>query len=141
MSNPISLPGGYAPAFAIGYADTGGTMVVVENGRPLPVLPVNPAAAEPLFGTATTSQVVGPLLPTPGRAVQLTLTGTWRGTVALQRSHDGGQTRQNVTIAGSTWGQFTANACEPVWIEEEQGTQLFLDVALASGSVTYRLAQ
>jgi hypothetical protein len=71
----------------------------------------------------------------------LTLSGTWTGTVKLLRSVDGGTTRLPVTSAGLPYGAFTANACEPVWEESEAAALLYLDVTLASGTVTYRMGQ
>ena len=71
----------------------------------------------------------------------LSLTGTWQGTVQLMRSVDGGVTRHPLTIGGFTWGRYTGNACEPVWDEQEEGVELHLDIALASGTIGYRIAQ
>jgi hypothetical protein len=71
----------------------------------------------------------------------LQLSGTWTGTVKLLRSSDGGTTKLPLTLAGAAWGQFTANCCEPVWEESETAATLWLDVALTSGTLAYRLAQ
>jgi hypothetical protein len=71
----------------------------------------------------------------------LSLEGTWQGTVALQRSTDGGVHKLPVTIGGGPWARFTGNACEPVWEESESVAKLYLDIQLASGSLNYRLAQ
>ena len=82
--------------------------------------------------------------PRPGPsliAVMLELTGSWTGTVQLQRSSDGGATRQDVTMGGGQWGNYAANACEPVWDESELGAQLYLDIALDSGTLNYRVSQ
>ena len=46
-----------------------------------------------------------------------------------------------VTIGGSPWARFSGNCCEPVWEESETVAKLYLDIQLASGSLTYRLAQ
>jgi hypothetical protein len=61
--------------------------------------------------------------------------------VRLLRSTDGGATKLPVTVAGDTWAQFTANCCEPVWDESEASARLYLDIALTSGTITYRIAQ
>jgi hypothetical protein len=95
----------------------------------------------PLAGSASTTALVGPFVPVAGQPVVISLSGTWSGTVALLRSVDGGATRLPVTLAGRSWGQYTANACEPFWEEAEGAASLYLDIALQSGTVVYRLAQ
>lgn len=139
-SSPINLPAGYAPAFAIGFSEAG-VLSVVDTATPLPVQTMNNAAAPALQGTTGSSAVVGPFAPSIGRTVILSLSGIWTGSVRLLRSTDGGATKLPVTAGGYAWGTFTANACEQVWLEEEAGAALYLDVALTSGTVTYRLAQ
>ena len=144
MPTPIQNPTGYAIPRAVAYADVDGSMLQVSSAAPLPVAVLSTsgvAATTPLVGTATTTSVVGPYQPAIGRAVMLLLTGTWTGTVKVVRSVDGGTTKQPLTINGSTWGQFTTNCCEAVWDESESAARFFLDITLASGSVTYRLAQ
>lgn len=137
---PIQSPSGYAVSQAVAYADVDGSARLVSTAAPLPVTMGNPAVT-PLAGTAAASGQVGPFQPVPGRAVVLSLSGTWSGTVRLLRSADGGTTRLPLTVAGAGWGQFTANCCELVWEESESTAQLYLDITLASGSVSYRLAQ
>ncbi|MEY4953541.1 MAG: hypothetical protein RL299_1965 [Pseudomonadota bacterium] len=140
MPTPIQNPAGYVLTRAVAFADVDGTLVPVDANTPLPVtLGRTPTTA--LAGTASTTSVVGPYQPALGRPVMLTLTGTWSGTVRVTRSVDGGTTRQALTVAGSAWGQFSANACEAVWEESESAAALYLDITLASGSVTYRMAQ
>ena len=142
MPTPIQNPAGYAIPRAIAYADVDGSMLQVSNSAPLPVAVSGGAAATtPLTGIATVSAVVGPYQPAIGRAVMLLLTGTWTGTIKMVRSVDGGTTKQPLTINGTAWGQFTANCCEAVWDESESAARLYLDIALSSGSVTYRVAQ
>lgn len=142
MSNStISIPAGYAPAFAIGYSSEAGNLTIVDGMRPLPVQTVEMPTPEPLTGSTSISLLAGPIVPTPGRPVMLVLSGAWTGTVQLQRSSDLGATRQPVTIGGEPWGHFTANACEPAWIESEADAHLYLDIALTSGTLSYRMAQ
>jgi len=141
VPNPIQFPSGYAPAFAISYSDDLGGAKLVSNGQPMPVIPVAVNRPVALAGTASASGNAGPLEITAGRPVILTLSGTWTGTVTVQRSTDGGTTRNGLTAMGQTMGQFTTNACEPVWEDVEDGVQLYLNVALQSGSVTYRMGQ
>ena len=63
------------------------------------------------------------------------------GTVKVVRSTDGGATKLALAIGGSLWAQFTGNCCEAVWDESDAAARLYLDIALMSGSVSYRLAQ
>ena len=160
-TKPIKSPAGYVPAFAVGYSDPSGELAIVETLKPLPVilasgqpLPVTldtqdpitvvayaPPAPAPLAGTSLASGLAGPFVPVAGRPVVLTLAVVCGGSVRLSRAIDGGATRQPVTVAGIAWGRFTANACEPVWEEQEANARLYLEITLTSGSVTYRLAQ
>lgn len=140
MPTPIQNPSGYAVTRAVAFADVDGSMLQVAAATPLPVT-LGSVATTALAGTTTGTTVVGPYLPALDRPIMLTLTGSWSGTVTVTRSVDGGSTRQPLTVNGSPWGQFTTNCCEAVWDEAEAGAQLFLDIALTSGSLTYRLAQ
>ena len=143
MPTPIQNPSGYAVTRAVAYADVDGSMLQVAAATPLPVTvtSVGATATTPLAGTASASAVAGPYQPALGRAVILVLTGTWTGGVRVTRSTDGGTTRQPLTAAGTTWGQFSANCCDPVWEESEAAARLYLDITLTSGSVTYRMAR
>lgn len=141
-SNPITVPSGYATAFAIGFADAAsGNLSIVDSGRPLPVSPIRAAASAPLTGSTAASGTFGPFTPIPERPVFISLSGTWQGTVSLRRSLDGGQTLLPLTLGGQAWASFSANACEPLWEEHEDGATLFLAVTLTSGTVSYRLSQ
>jgi hypothetical protein len=143
MPTPILNPAGYAIPRAIAYADIDGSMLQVSTAAPLPVAVTSggSTATTPLSGTAAATSVVGPYQPAIGRAVMLMLTGTWVGIVKVLRSVDGGTTKQPLTINGTAWGQFTANCCEAMWDESESAARFYLDITLASGSVTYRVAQ
>jgi hypothetical protein len=59
----------------------------------------------------------------------------------VKRSVDDGDTKLPLTVGGLPWAAFTGNACEPVAEESESGAAYYLDVTLASGTLTYRLAQ
>jgi hypothetical protein len=149
--SPVRLPAGYAPAFAVGYADESGNLVLAGIADPLPVtldsgtievVPVESAPPPaPLSGSASASGLAGPFAPVAGRAVTLALSGTWDGTVQLTRSTDEGASRLPLTAAGLPWGIYTANICEQAWFESEDGAELYLEIALDSGEVDYRIAQ
>lgn len=140
MPLPIQSPSGYAATRAVAFADTDGSALIASAATPMPVT-LLAAPATPLAGTAATSAIFGPYQPALGRDIVLTLSGTWTGTVRLLRSVDGGATKLPVTIGGAAWAQFSANCCEPVWDEPESAARLYLDIALTSGSLNYRLAQ
>lgn len=140
-NNPIIAPAGYAPAFAIGFSDQSGALSVVQSDLPLPVSLAAETPGAALQGQASASMLAGPFAPVPGRPVIITLAGTWQGDVQLERSIDGGATRHELTAGGLTWARFNDNACEPVWKEAEDGAELYLSISIASGTLTYRLAQ
>jgi hypothetical protein len=150
-TKPISLPAGFAPAFAIGFSDQSGELAIVDTGKPLPVSlptdtpiavqPVSPVAPAPLEGEASADTLAGPFVPVAGKPVVLTLGGSWEGSVQVERSTDAGATRHGLTAAGNPWGNYTGNACEIVWAEEEACAELYLDIVIASGTLEYRIAQ
>jgi len=137
---PISAPAGYAPTFALGFADPDTNLSLVSNGRRLPVA-VAPPAPEPLSGETSASTIAGPFATTAGRVVTVALEGEWQGTVRLLRSTDGGVSQSSLRVAGAAWAEYTASGCEQAWSETEEGVSFFLDIALSSGSVTYRVSQ
>lgn len=144
MSDPISTlaPGGFVPRQAVAFADAAGFAVPVGMATPLPVATlIAPAASTALTGTATTSLVAGPFTPELGRAIWLTLSGTWSGNVALERSTDGGATRLPLTVGGQSWATFAANANEPIGEETVSGATYYLSVTLTSGTLSYQVAQ
>jgi hypothetical protein len=138
---PVSAPAAYAPVSAIGYAEADSTLSPVSADKPLPVSTVSVPPPAALAGTASVTSQLGPFVPNSDKPVVVSLSGTWAGTVKLLRSVDGGATKLPITAAGLAWGQFSANCCEPVWQETVTGASLYLDVVLASGSVSYRVAQ
>ena len=140
MPLPIQSPSGYAATRAMAFADVDGSALLVSAAAPLPVAPAA-STVTPLAGSTAASLVAGPYQPALDRDVVLALSGTWAGTVRLLRSTDGGTTKLPLTAGGSAWGQFTANCCEPAWSEAESVARLYLDIALTSGTLVYRLAQ
>ena len=141
IAKPIGLPANYAQAIAVGYSDASGNISLVDSSTPLPVAISTGTPPAPLTGTTSASVVAGPFAPIAGAPIVLRLAGTWSGTVQLSRSTDAGATRYPVTAGGLEWARFTANACEQVWLESELGTQLYLDIVVASGSLNYRVSQ
>lgn len=99
------------------------------------------ATSQPLAGAAAASTSAGPFTPQLARAIWLTLTGAWTGTVRVLRSVDGGATKVPLTLAGQSWASFTANCAEPIAEESVSAATYYLDIALTSGAVTYRLEQ
>jgi hypothetical protein len=138
-ATPIQSPASYVPSRAAAYADVDGTSILVSNGNPLPVT-LRGASTAPLNGSASVSGSIGPFMPAVGSAVVLELSGTWTGLVKVMRSTNGGATKSALTVAGGSWAQFSGNCCEPVWEESEAAATLYLDVALTSGTLTYRIS-
>ncbi|MDB5682576.1 MAG: hypothetical protein JWM38_1883 [Sphingomonas bacterium] len=144
MTEPaaIETPAGFVPAHALTFGQAGADARFVHAGDPLPVRTETPAASSaPLVGSTSATAVAGPFVPDPGRPIRLTLTGTWSGSVAVQRSIDGGATKLPLTLAGTAWATFTANANEEVAQEYEGGATYYLAITLSSGTLTYRVAQ
>ena len=114
----VKLPAGYAPAFAMGFADPAGYLVLTGASAPLPVTIAGqtaPSLPDALTGTASASTQVGPFEPATGQPVILQLDGSWTGTVQLLRAPDDVSTAVPVTIGGLPWASFSANCCEPLW--------------------------
>jgi hypothetical protein len=139
---PINAPGGFVPLGAIAYGDGSGMVVPVDAAHPLPTFATfAPATAVPLAGTTAASIVAGPFTPVLGRAIWISLGGTWAGTVTVVRSTDGGATRQPLTVAGQSWASFAGNANEPIGDETVAGATYYLQITINSGSLTYQVAQ
>jgi len=142
IPTPLQTPAGYVALHGVGFADENDAVAPVTSTNPLPVSisdsspSVQPA---PLAGSAGASALIGPFDPAAGIPVVLTLSGQWSGTAKVQRSTDGGVTRHDLTVGGNPWAQFTGNANEPVWEEYGDDGLLYLDIVLASGTLTYRL--
>lgn len=139
-STPIQTPAGYVPTFAVAFADASGNANLIGASTPLPTANVAPVTT-PLSGSASASAVVGPFSPVVGRSVLLALSGNWTGVVTVMRSTDGGATKLPLTIGGAPWAVFSVNCCEAVWDESEAGARLYLNLAITSGTLNYRIAQ
>lgn len=141
-SPAILSPAGFVPEHALAFADPSGRAVRVGAGAPLPVRTAIAAAGSiPLAGTASASGAVGPFTPELGRAIWLTLSGTWTGKAQVMRSIDGGATLLPLTVGGQEWASFTANANEAVGEESVAGAAWYLAITLASGTLAYRVQQ
>lgn len=140
-TSPIQSPASYVPSRAAAFADADGSALVVSTNNPLPVALAAPAASAALAGSTAATGTIGPFAPATGRPVVLTLAGTWSGTVSVLRSVDGGVSKHPLTVGGLVWARYTANCCEQIWEESEAAVQLYLDIALASGTLAYRIAQ
>lgn len=142
-NSPIQSPASFVPSRATAFSDVDGTALLVSQSNPLPVTmsAATGTAPSPLAGSTSASAILGPFAPITGRGIILVLSGTWVGTVKVTRSTDGGTTRLPLTAAGAAWAQFSANCCEAVWEESDAAARFYLDVALTSGTLTYRLAQ
>jgi hypothetical protein len=136
----IHTPARFVPLYGVGFARSSGEVSAVSADSPLPMTLSAPAdAPAPSEGTASESMVAGPFTPATLTPIVLVLDGEWTGTVQVMRSTDGGSTLHPLTAAGGAWGRFVANACEPVWEESDGSAALYLDIALASGTLDYRL--
>ncbi|MBA2935966.1 hypothetical protein HZF05_17945 [Sphingomonas sp. CGMCC 1.13654] len=141
--NPLVFnPSPTITSHAVAYGQPGSAAVAVDPDHPLPVgQRWTAATATPLVGSASASGAAGPFTPELGRAIWLTLGGTWAGTVRVLRSLDGGTTCLPLSAGGQPWGVFTANAQEPVREETVAGATYWLDIALTSGTLTYEVRQ
>jgi hypothetical protein len=137
---PISMPAGYAPAFALGFADATHNLNIVSDSLRLPVAFAAPPQAA-LAGETANSILAGPFAATAGRVITVTLAGVWDGTARLLRSTDDGVTLVPLRVGGSVWAEYTESGCEQAWTESEEGVTFYLDVALNSGTVAYRVSQ
>lgn len=69
----------------------------------------------------------------------LTLYGTWTGSVALERSFDGGTNWHNCTLPSGAANAYTGNVS--VALEEpEPGVLYALNPAVLTGTLSYRLS-
>ncbi|MBB4153890.1 hypothetical protein GGQ80_001796 [Sphingomonas jinjuensis] len=137
-----AAPASFVPLTAMAYTADSGEAVAIDAAHPLPITTrLSAAASVPLTGSAAASSVAGPFTPDKARPIWLTLSGSWSGSVTVQRSTDGGATKQPLTVAGQPWGVFTANANEIVAEETVEGATYYLTITIASGLLSYRVAQ
>lgn len=138
----VNAPAGYVPQYALAFGAPGSTASAVDQGHPLPVRSVLTAASvTPLEGTTAALLLAGPFAPALGRAIWLTLSGTWTGSAQLLRSTDGGVTRLPLTIGGGAWGVYQANCNEPAAEESDASATYYLQLTPSSGTIAYRVSQ
>lgn len=139
----VALPAGYVTGQAVAYTTAADHAVLVSAAAPLPVATTRGAStATALAGTTATSTTLGPFTPELGRPIWLTLSGSWAGTVQLQRSTDSGTTKLPITfLDGSARGSWTGAVNAAVAEESCAGATYYLVVTLSSGTLAYRLAQ
>lgn len=135
-------PAGFVPEAAIALTDRDGIAVPIGPDRPLPVLIASaPAAGDPIVGTASADTLIGPFAPELGRAIWVTLTGDWTGAVTVQRSTGDAAARRPLTAGGVPIARFRGNAQEPVAEETVAGATYWLEIAISSGTLGYRVQQ
>ena len=79
--------------------------------------------------------------PNANLGMNVSVWGTFVGTVQMQRSFDNGATWLPLTSGGAATKSFTAPASE-MWTEVEQGVAYRLQcTAYTSGTINYRLSQ
>ena len=143
MPAPVTTFDGPAPLRAMAFGPVDGPAVPVDPTHPLPVRTTPAAAtATPLAGSTAATAVMGPYAPDLGRPIVLTLSGSWTGSARLLRSTDGGTTRLPLTYSdGSAKPAWTGAVNAPVAEETVAAATYYLDVTLASGTLTYRMEQ
>jgi hypothetical protein len=138
----VKLPAAYAPQFAIAFGAVGADVTAVDQDTPLPVeVRARQAAstAAPVTGSLTMSGQSGAFTPELGRPIWLRLSGSWTGTVALERRLDAGSWYP-VTLGGEPLS-WTANRNEPVYEESVAGAQYRLNFASSGGTLDYEVRQ
>jgi hypothetical protein len=95
----------------------------------------------PVAATFTGTGHSASFSPLSGRGFNVSLWGTFVGTVQLERSFDGGTTWLPITAAGTQLYAWTAPASESA-SDDETGVLYRLNcIAYTSGTVNYRVSQ
>lgn len=98
--------------------------------------PVSGSMSAPGDTSATPYQVKTEI----GHPINLHLSGTWTGSVRLQRKLPGEASFSNLTSGGNDYGLYTSNINEAVWAESEDGANFILVVTISSGTLNYRIS-
>lgn len=138
----IENPARFVTQHVVAFDDGTGRAKTVGATVPLPVEIRTSAAAVALTGIlAPGKSLIGPFAAVPGRAVWVSLEGSFTGTVRTLRSVDGGVTKLGLTVAGQSWAVFTAAGNEPVAEESGAGATYYLSCDIAVGAPAYRIGQ
>lgn len=139
----VEAPGGFVPQIALTFGARDGAAVAVDRANPLPTRAVTAAAASvPLAGSSAESGSIGPFVPDLERAIVVTLSGEWSGSVTVLRSSDNGATRHPLTfIDGSPKGTWSGNVNAAIGEESVAGATYYLQFARTAGTLTYRVEQ
>jgi hypothetical protein len=105
-----------------------------------PVAPTTgPSGVAPITGAFTASGQSATFVPIPGRDINVSLWGTFVGTVRLERSFDG-STWLPLTVMGNAWANYTAPVSEVAWEEPQANVSYRLNcIAWTSGTINYNL--
>ena len=144
MTEPlISIPAGFVPEYALAFGSRGTPPIAVDASNPLPTtIRLGATTSTALAGTASASGVVGPFVPELDRAIWLSLSGTWTGSVQLLRSTDNGATKLPLTYGDGTSRPAWSTALQSaVASETVAGASYWLGITLGSGGVVYRMEQ
>lgn len=102
---------------------------------------ITSAAAAPVAGSFGSTGYSQPFAPLAGKAFNISIWGTFVGTVKLVRSFDGGLTWLPLTASGTALEVFTAPVSEQ-WQEDGSGVlYALLCSAYTSGAINYRISQ
>lgn len=136
---PVQFPAGYAAGVSVAFVDADGGAALVSPDRPLPISASRHEPPPPVSGTATAAFTGNAFAAAPGLPIWVSLSGDWRGRVAVERAVDEGAWHR-LTVAGEPWGVFTAPAHEAVAQEERPGARYRL-VGDVTGTLTHRVSQ
>lgn len=137
---PIVSPARFAPATAIGFSDEETGLVLVSNGKPLPVQTVR-QSPNALIGTLSGAATSGPFAAVPGLPIVVALGGEWQGTIRLLRSSDGGASKMPLSASGIALGYFSQPGVEQVWEETQEDITFFLQADLSAGEAIFEVSQ
>ncbi len=140
---PVAAPGGFAPVAAVSFGTQDGPATPVDASHPLPVRQaLGASGVAALAGMASASGTFGSFAPVLGRAIVVTLAGTWTGKVQVLRSIDGGASKLPLTfIDGSERAAWTGNVNSAIGEETVAGATYYLAATLTAGSLSYRMEQ
>lgn len=97
------------------------------------------ASASPVTGSLSATGQSATFTPDLGRPIWVGLSGTWAGTVTLERRIGSGAWR-GVTLVGAPLA-WTSNINEPVFEETVEGAQYRLNFTRTSGTLDYEVRQ